>query len=144
MILIDSNVIVAVLVDEHVHNRWSVDFITAVPAEDVIIAAHSIAESFVTLTRQRTGLAMPPIEVGDVLDDIATRFAVVALTAAQTLDAVRRFSAIGTGARLYDYLIGATGVRYGADTIVTWNTRHFAGLFPAVRIVTPAEATPPS
>ena len=143
MILVDGNVIVAALIDEHIHNEPSAAFIAGAARHATIIAAHSIAESYVTMTRQRTGFALAPAEARDVLDDVAERFTIVALSAVQTLDAVRRFSALGSGPRLYDYLIGATGVRFGADTIVTWNPRHFIPPFPSLRIVTPAEATSP-
>lgn len=143
MILVDTNVIVATLIVEHLHHRPSVTFIAAVDPGQTVIAAHSFAEAYSTLTRPALGFNLDPARARDALDRVAGQFAVVALSAQQTLDAIRRFSAIGIGPRLYDYLIGATGIRYGADTIVTWNTRHFAGMFPQLRVVTPVEALPP-
>ena len=52
---------------------------------------------------------------------------------------VQRFAAIGLGARLYDYLIGRTGLLHGAQAIVTFNTRHMRALFPHVSVHTPGE-----
>ena len=61
------------------------------------------------------------------------------MTAEQTVDAVARFADLGIGARLYDYLIGRTGLLYGARAIVTFNTGHLRALFPQVAVHTPGE-----
>ena len=140
MILIDTNVLVAALVADHIHHETSVECLLRLPASLTVAAAHSLAECYSTLTRINGLYRYPAVEAWTATANLATRIRFVALTAPQTLDAVRRFSALGIGPRLYDYLIGASGELAGAQTIVTWNVRHFGALFPELKIVTPAEA----
>jgi len=46
-------------------------------------------------------------------------------------EAIRRFAAAGrVGPLLYDALIGEVARMHHIGTILTWNTRHMAGLFP--------------
>lgn len=80
---------------------------------------------------------MPGRTAAAAVAAFASELTTVVMTAPQTLDAIRRFGALGIGPRLYDYLIGATGEAYGARTIVTWNTRHFTPLFPQLTVITP-------
>ncbi len=141
MILIDSNVIVAALVGNHPHNKAALGLLGLDPLPPMMVAAHSYAEAFVTLTR-RSGPGAYGIDatrVRNLLYDLQRSTKMVAMTAEQTIDSIRRFADIGIGARLYDYLIGRTGVLYGATAIVTFNTGHMRALFPQVAVQTPGE-----
>lgn len=142
MKLLDSNVLIASLVDTHPHNEPSTRLLLDSDPATIVFAAHTLAETWSILTRRNMPFRLSGAEAWTQLEAVTSRFAVVALTATQSLDAIRRFSALGTGPRLYDYLIGATGEAHGADTIVTWNTRDFDGLFPALRIITPEGLVP--
>lgn len=143
MIGIDSNMLVAALVDTHPHHETSAKFLVAADTAKHLIAAHSIAETYAVLTRRTLPFHLNGAVAMGQIEPVAARFTIVSLTAVQTLDAVRRFSRLGAGPRLYDFLIGAAGEAHGVDTIVTWNTRVFEGLFPALRIVTPEAFLPP-
>lgn len=144
MILADSNVLIAALVDRHPHHLPSVEFLGGPDQTDILIATHCLAEALGNLTRPFPGHGLPPVTVKSQIDSLIQNLHVVQLDALATLDAIRRFALQGgVGPRLYDYLIGATGEAFGADTIVTWNVRHFVPLFPHLRIVTPAEFTAP-
>lgn len=139
MIYVDSNVIVAALAESHRHNQASALFLSATNPKKTVVPAHCIAETYGVLTRRNLPFSVSGDVAISLIEPFAERFLVFSLTAFQTLDAIRRFSTLGTGPRLYDYLIGATGETFGAHTIVTWNTRDFTGLFPALRIATPTE-----
>ena len=143
MILIDSNVCIAAVIETHVHHEASFGLLQSFRRGTAIIAAHSLAECYSTLTRGGAPYRWTGARADAAIEVVLGELAVVALTAAQTRDAIRRFSAIGTGPQIYDYLIGATGEAHGARTIVTWNTRHFAPLFPHLAIVTPDACPPP-
>lgn len=139
--LIDSNIIVAALVEDHEHHgpsaailidttwRWSV-------------AGHSYAEAYVTLTRAggRLRYQWSPERVRAALDRIGEITDLVGLSPAQTRDAIRGFAQLGgTGASVYDWLIGRAAKQAGCKGIVTWNVRHFAPLFPDLRVQTPSD-----
>ena len=62
------------------------------------------------------------------------------MTAPQTFEAMRDYARSGgTGARLYDRLIGEAAVANGVPAIVSWNVRHMRSLFPNLVVSTPAE-----
>lgn len=145
MILLDSNVLIGLLFEAHPHYGESRALVDALPKQSALVAAHSLAETYSTITRPNRPYRLPGGAAWAIIDNLAEDFLIVVLDTAQHLDAIRRFSRLGTGPRLYDYLIGATAEAHGADTIVTWNTRDFDGLFPGLRIVTPAGflSTPP-
>lgn len=142
MILLDSNVLVAALVESHPHHEASNILVDAATAVTTMVAAHSLAEVYSTLTRSNRPYRVAGAVASSVIETLAESLTVAALSVPQTRYAIRRFAALGIGPRIYDFLIGTTAETFGADTIVTWNTRDFDGLFPALRIVTPAALLP--
>lgn len=137
MILFDTNVLVAALVTTHPHHQASTAALLPADPGQTLVAAHSLAECYGVLTRRNLPFRMDGPGAWLQLQRLSQRFAVVALTAAEQIDAIRRFSSLGSGPRVYDFLIGATAEAHGAGTLVTWNSRDFDGLFPALRILTP-------
>lgn len=141
MILVDSNVLVAAISFTHINHREALAFLNADDLPPLLAAAHSHAETFVSLTR-RGGpgpIAIDPEVAQAAIVDLARTIQTVAMSAIQTVEAVERYARIGIGARLYDYLIGRTGLLYGAKAIVTFNTGHMRTLFPTMQVLTPGE-----
>lgn len=138
--LLDSNVLVAALAEAHEHHEPSAALFADSTDRAFAVAAHSYAEAYSTLTRrgERALFRLTPEEALAALERIRSVTALVGLTAAQSFDAVRDYAQSGgTGARLYDRLIGEVAVAHGIPTIVTWNEAHMRGLFPELRIVSP-------
>lgn len=141
--LLDSNVIVAAIVEDHVHHRDSAALMTSPPKDGFAVAAHSFAEAYNTLTRRggASPLAFDSSAAWFALEAIAGSARLVSLTPAQTLDAIRQFAAVGgVGPRLYDKLLGEAALRNGVGRIATWNVAHFRSLFPQLQVLTPVEA----
>lgn len=144
MTLIDSNVLIASLVETHEHSEASRQFLAATAPYEFVIASHSCCEAYNHLTRSNGPFRISPALAQQQITSLIQTIRTVSLSVSQTMETIRRFATLGgVGPRLYDYLIGATGEAFGADTIVTWNVRHFVPLFPHLRIVTPAELTAP-
>ena len=140
--LLDSNVVIAALVEKHEHHALSFGVLRDSDPGALAVAAHSYAEAYGILTRKSDhanfGFTAP--EAWAALERVRTVTSLVGLTADQTLDAVRDFARSGgVGARLYDKLIGEAALIHAIPAIVTWNSRHMRGLFPGLRVVTPAE-----
>ncbi len=138
--LLDSNVVIAMLAEAHEHHEASIALMDKVPLARLAVASHSYAEAFVTLTRRGDAapFRFPAHHAMAALESLRAATALVGLTAAQGFDATRRFAYNGgIGARLHDALIGEVALMAGIRTIITWNTRHMAGLFPALSVVTP-------
>ena len=138
--LLDSNVLVAALVEDHEHYDPSIGlFRTGAP---FAVAAHSFAEAYSTLTRrsERSRYQFSSASAWAALERIRAVVTLYGLTPSQTFDATRQFAAQGgIGARLYDKLIGEVAVVHGISTIVTWNVGHLQSLFPDLVVATPAE-----
>ena len=141
--LLDSNVVIAALAEEHDHHGPSAALFADGLARRYAIAAHSFAEVFVTLTRRgpRAAFGWSAVQAAAMLESVAASTQMVGLSPAQTFDAIRRYAgASGVGPRLYDHLIGMAAVQYGIPRIVTWNLRHMRDLFPALDVVDPVAA----
>jgi predicted nucleic acid-binding protein len=141
--LLDSNVLIAMLAEAHEHHRPSLDLLIGKKDADYAVSAHSYAEAYSTLTRQgeRGPFRFPPAEAWAALESVRAVTALVGLTAAQTFDAIRSYAqGGGIGARLYDLLIGQAAIVHEIPAIITWNVGHMRSLFPALTIVTPADA----
>ena len=136
--LLDSNIVVACLARAHEHHAASAAIVNECDAGTFAVAAHSFAEAYATLTRNIPfGFTADEARAG--LESVRAATNLIGLTPSQTFDTVRRFAAAGgIGALLYDALIGQVAVAHGIPAIVTWNTRHMAGLFPNLIVATPA------
>lgn len=139
-VLVDSNVMVAMVIDHHQHHETTRAFLRKSMAFSG--AAHSFAEAYNTLTRTNASAQYrtEPLVAWRAIDRLRKRIAPIGLTPTETLDAVQSFAASGgIGPRLYDRLIGEVALRRGISVIVTWNTGHFQSLFPALRVGTPED-----
>ena len=140
--LLDSNVVIAMLAEDHEHHAASLALLVGRRRADYAIAAHSYAEVYSTLTRlgERAPFRFTASEAWAALQSVRAATDLVGLTPAQTFDVVRRYAEVGgVGARLYDRLIGEAASAHGIGCIVTWNTRHMRSLFPALKVVTPMQ-----
>jgi predicted nucleic acid-binding protein len=145
--LLDSNVLIAMLVEAHEHHGPSLNLLVDDGGDaQFAVAAHSYAEVYSTLTR-RSGPApfqFAPEEAWAALESVRAVTGLVGLTAAQTFESIGSYARSGgIGARLYDRLIGETAVAQSIPRIVTWNVGHMRSLFPNLTIATPEDWTIP-
>ncbi len=141
--LLDSNVVIAALIEDHEHHAASLALLTGDRQGGLAVAAHSYAEAYSTLTRQgeRAPFRLTAEEAWAALESVRAVTELIGLTPAQSFDAVRQYAqSSGIGARLYDRLIGEAATVHGIGCLVTWNTGHMRSLFPALGVMTPAQA----
>jgi predicted nucleic acid-binding protein len=141
-LLLDSNVVVAIVAEAHEHHAPSLDLLIGEAPAGLAVCAHSYAESYSTLTRlgEHAPFRFTPEEAWAALESVRAATSLVGLTAAQTFDAIRSYAQSGgVGARLYDRLIGEVAVVHDMTTIVTWNVRHMQNLFPSLTVSTPRD-----
>jgi hypothetical protein len=140
--LLDSNVIVAGVAAEHDDHLLSVALFEHFPIKSFAVAAHSFAESYVTLTKRgpRAPFGWDAQDAWTALEAVANATQLVGLSPAAGLDGVRLYASQGNiGARIYDWLLGQSAVLARVPAIVTWNVGHIMGLFPALAVQTPEE-----
>ncbi len=142
--LLDSNVVIAMLAEDHEHHAASLALLAGDDRADYAISAHSYAETYSTLTRrgEHAPFRFTAEEAWAALESVRAVTLLVGLTPAQTFDVVRQYAeGGGIGSRLYDRLIGEAAAAHGIGRIITWNTSHMRSLFPALEVVTPAQRT---
>lgn len=138
--LLDSNVMIAVLAETHEHHAASLALFTGSKPVSCALAAHSIAEAYVALTRRgvHTPFRFTAEEAWALLERLRTATSLLGLTPSQAYDVARNYAAArGIGPRLYDALIGQVADVHGIPALITWNVRHMTGLFPDLIVATP-------
>lgn len=106
--------------------------------DDLLIAAHSLVESYAVLTRLPSPNRLSAQTSMALLDANWSAVEVVHLTAAGTWRALRRARTLGVyGGQVYDAMIASCAEKAGASTILTWNIRPFSRLSGGMRVARP-------
>ncbi len=137
---LDTSVLIAAFLGDHPHHEASAEVFARAERPRTWCAAHSIAEVYSALTRLPLKPAVAPEQALLFLHDVRGRLSAVALEESEYYHAVERAAGRQvTGGRLYDALLLACAAKIKADTIYTWNLKHFRQLRPdlADRIRTP-------
>lgn len=106
--------------------------------QELVLAAHSILESYAVLTR----LPEPHLLAGDVAMELLEAnwgtSHVISLSTADMWKLVREAPGRGVaGGQLYDAVIAACALKARAVAILTWNVRHFLRWADAMAIESP-------
>lgn len=95
--------------------------------EQLVLAAHSLAETYAVLTRLPAPNRLRAEDAITLIELNWRDTAVVQLTAHETWESLREAQRHGlVGGQMYDVLIAMAALKARASTIVTWNVRHFA------------------
>lgn len=140
--LLDSNVLVAAVEEEHAQHQPSHALIDHLPDGTFAVAAHSFVEAYVVLTNPSPSAPFrwPAGRAWAAIEGLAAVTRLIGLTHGQTFDALRDYAfEHGIGPRLYDRLIGEAAVRNGIGRIVTWNVKDMRRLFPKLEVQTPSQ-----
>jgi predicted nucleic acid-binding protein len=122
----DTSVLIPVFMADHEHHEKSWSVFAEAQKRRAYCAAHSLAEVYATMTRLPGRHRLSGEQVLLFLDNIRERLTLVALTADEYYAAIR--DAAGSdivGGTIYDALIARCALKAGADTVYTWNRRHF-------------------
>ena len=136
----DTSVLIPVFVEEHVHHERSFAAFEAANRRVAGCAAHSLAEVYAGVTRLPGKNRMGVDQALIVIENILEQLTVVLLESNEYLQVIRRASKNGiVGGTVYDALIAGCASKAKAETIYTWNNRHFHLLGPevAMRIANP-------
>lgn len=138
-VLLDSSVLVAATVAVHpMHARAHPWLDRAQRGElRLVVAAHSLAETFAVLTRLPLQPRIAPSIAWQLLhENVLSVAEIVALTAAEYRAIVRRLADLGiAGGTVYDGLIAKSAQKARADRLVTLNPSHFHRVWPDGRDV---------
>ncbi len=138
--LFDTSVLVAVFLGDHEHHESSLDAFLRFEKRQACCAAHSLAEVYAILTRMPGKYRVGCEQTMLFLEEIRQRLTIVALGEEEYYAAIQQASALGViGGTIYDALLARCALKARADTIYTWNVKHFQQLGPEVtrRLKTP-------
>jgi predicted nucleic acid-binding protein len=136
---IDTSVLVAAAHQDHPFFELSHAFLAACKRAETGLAAHGVVETYSALTRMPKPFGYVASEAAAyVARLVQSRLQVFALPEAEILELIAEAPDRGIlGGRIYDALHARTAKQAGARAIVTWNTKHFAGLEMELRVETP-------
>lgn len=148
-ILADSNVLIVGLIRSHIHHAAVSSWMQAFRTKrvELVLAAHSVAETFSVMTRGPFMPAMTPDQVWNLIQTNILPFAdIQTLTHDDYLANLGRLAANGLGGGLvYDSLIAHVAELATVDLLLTLNTKHYTRLPSAslLRIESPLNFQPP-
>ncbi len=137
---VDTTVLVAAFTADHVHHAPSRELFLTLARRQDGCAAHTLAELYSTLTRMPFPLRRDAHQAMLLISDLRARLTPVSLTADEYLEAIGDYAAMGIhGGAIYDGLIARCALKVRAQTIFTWNIRHFRQFGPDIekRLRTP-------
>ncbi len=121
----------------HVSSR---SLLAAATPTTAACAAHTLAEVYAVLSRIPGGKRVRPQFAGLLVEQIATRLAVVPLSTEEYVETLRQTALMGlSGGIVFDALLLACARKVDAERIYTWNEKHFRLVAPdlADRIMMP-------
>ena len=93
--------------------------------------AHTLAETYTTLTRNARGYGLPPLYAAQVCANAAKKFTIVTLTTNEVIQALQAAAMLNlAGPIIYDALILAAARKANARFIYTNNVSHFREVAP--------------
>ena len=138
--LFDTSVLVPTFLGDHEHHEASLDVFLRFGKRQACCAAHSLAEVYATLTRMPGKYRVSCEQAMLFLAEIRQRLTLVALDEEEYYATIKQASALGVmGGTVYDALLARCALKAGAQTLYTWNVKHFQqlGLEVIKRIRTP-------
>lgn len=136
----DSSVLVPVFYGDHVHHKASLDLFIQFDKNNGCCGAHSLAEVFSTLTRMPGKHRISGEQAMLFIGSIRERLAIVALDGEEYANALQASASAGiVGGSIYDAMLAHCALKANAETIYTWNARHYLLCGPEVirRLRTP-------
>jgi predicted nucleic acid-binding protein len=137
---LDTSVLVAVFLGDHVHHAPSLAVFNQFAKTDVGCGAHSLVEVYSTLTRLPGKHRIGGEQAMLFIESIRERLTVVGLMPEEYFAMLRANAAMGiSGGAIYDALLACCALKSGASVLYTWNLRHYGQLGPKI---TPLLKTP--
>ena len=136
----DTTVLVAAFWGAHVHHDASIKLLASADKKHSACGIHSLAEVYDCMSVLPVKPMIPTEQVLLFVEEIRARLTQVSLEEREYSETIRTAAASGlTAGKIYDALLLQCAAKCQAETIYTWNLKHFreiaAGL--AERIRTP-------
>lgn len=127
----DTSVLVAAFWSGHMHHQASVARLGAASQKQSACGIHSLAEVYAAMTALPVKPLIPPEQALLFVENVRDRLTLVSLNSDEYFAAIQRTAGLGfSSGRVYDALLLACAAKVKAETIYTWNLRHYQSLAP--------------
>jgi predicted nucleic acid-binding protein len=136
----DTSVLVAAFWGGHRDHPASIRLLSAANRKKSACSLHTLAEVYAAMTALPVKPMLPPEQVMLFVQEVRDRLTLVSLDEGEYVETIQQTAAAGfTSGRVYDALLLRCAIKAKAQTIYTWNLRHFHAIAPqqAARIRTP-------
>jgi predicted nucleic acid-binding protein len=143
--LFDTSALVPVFYGDHVHHKASLDLFIQFDKSEGCCGVYTLAEVYSTLTRMPGKHRISGEQAMLFIGSIRERLSIVALNNDEYADALEAAAALGiVGGGIYDAILAHCAIKANAQTIYSWNIRHYAQCGPEVirRLRTPQQFVP--
>jgi predicted nucleic acid-binding protein len=128
---LDTSVLIAAFWGGHVHHSPSIKLLASADKKRAACGIHSLAEVYAVMTVLPVKPAIPLEQVMLFVEEIRKRLTVVALEEEEYFEAIGNAAQRGfTSGRVYDALLLRCAAKAKAQTIFTWNLKHFRTIAP--------------
>ena len=135
---LDTSVLVPVFLADHEHHSASLDIFLRFNKSQSCCSVHSLAELYATVTRLPGKHRVNGEQALLFLGEVRNRLTLVALDQGEYYAAIEHAAAAGVlGGTIYDVLVASCAGKAKAETLYTWNLRHFERLDGVARVKTP-------
>lgn len=144
-VLLDTSLLIAATVESHPAHAAAFPWLQRVKdkADDGVVAAHSLAETYAILTRLPVRPVITPAMAREIVQiNVLDTCEVVALSGSDYATLLDHLTDLGiAGGAVYDALLLHAAWKSNVDRVVTLNAHDFRRVYPALadRIVSPLE-----
>ena len=134
----DTSVLVPVFYGDHVHHQASLALFIQFDKSTGCCGAHSLAEVYADPDAGQAPISSEQAML--FIGSIRERLAIIALSGDEYADALEASASLGiVGGGIYDAMLAHCAIKAKAETIYTWNGRHYTQCGPKVtrRLRTP-------
>jgi predicted nucleic acid-binding protein len=147
-VLMDTSVLVAGMLSDHVHHAHAQPWLHRAKAGafEALVSGHSLAEVYSVLTRLPRTPRITPGEAGKLIQSNLASHTVVTLSDKDYVKLIEDLADAGlAGGVVYDAVIARAAELANVDHLLTLNVSHFQRIWPAgvSRIVSPVAMSPP-
>jgi len=136
----DTSVLISAFWRGHPHHQASLKLLSAANKRKSACALHTLAEVYATMTALPVKNVIPPDQALLFVQEVRDRLTLVTLTQDEYFTTIEQAAALHfTSGRIHDALLLRCAAKVKAETIYTWNLKHFRAISPALarRIQTP-------
>jgi predicted nucleic acid-binding protein len=127
----DTNVLIAASIAHHPHHEACSKRLAQIRRSGASCAAHTLAETYSTLTREGKGYSVPPLIALQILSSVKENFDLVSLTANEMMQTISSAAERALpGPLIYDALILACARKIQARSIYTNDVQDFKRIAP--------------